>query len=49
MILSSKCCCRVLAEMPVVRGQSGKTEICDVCVSYGAVFVVEHRSKRRNR
>lgn len=49
MILSSKYCCCGLAEMPVMRAQPRKTEICDVCVPYGAVFVVEHRKKRRNR
>lgn len=35
MILSSTCCCYSLAEMPFVGGQSGKPEICDVCVSVG--------------
>ena len=35
MILSSKCGCYSLAEMPVVGGQSGKPETCDVCLCMG--------------
>lgn len=49
MILSSTCCCYSLAEMPFVGGQSGKPEICDVCVSVGGLCLWRDEERKGER